>query len=233
MPGPLEFLIWCTGFVLEVAVVVCAIRAHVFRRFLPLNLYMAACIIGDLIRLRIFFHFGFTSKEYFYFYYYSDALLTIVLYLALISLFVHVFKELNAEKLVILGAFVLLAGTAFFSYLVIEQSTKLLLTRFVVELSQNLYFVGLILTYVLWGAILKLRETRAHLVQLVLSLGVYFSLFAANYAIRNLYPSVSPLAIALLQFLGCLLPLAWAYAFWRIPADARLQPARLATAVSR
>jgi hypothetical protein len=228
VPGSIEFFVWCTCFVLEVAVVVCAIRAKVFRRFLPLNLYMAASALGDLLRFRILFHYGYTSKEYFYFYYYSDALLTVALYLALISLFVHVFKELAAEKYVIFGACFLLTGTALFSYLVIEQSTGRLLTRFVVELSQNLYFVGLILTYVLWGAILKLRETRAQLVQLVLALGIYFSLFAANYAIRNLYPPVSSLAIALLQFLGCFLPLAWAYAFYRLPKEARLVPSTLA-----
>ncbi len=228
MPGSIEFFVWCACFVLEVAVVVCAIRAGIFRRFLPLNLYMAASAVGDLLRFRILFHYGYTSREYFYFYYYSDALLTVALYLALISLFVQVFKELSAEKYVIFGACLLLAGTSLFSYLVIQQSTGRLLTRFVVELSQNLYFVGLLLTYVLWGAILKLRETRAQLVQLVLSLGIYFSLFAANYAIRNLYPAASGISISLLQFLGCFLPLAWAYAFWRIPEDSRLVPATLA-----
>lgn len=228
MPGSIEFLVWCTCFVLEVAVVVCAVRAGIFRRFLPLNLYMAASAVGDLLRFRILFHYGYTSREYFYFYYYSDALLTVALYLALISLFVQVFKELSVEKYVIFGACLLLAGTSLFSYLVIQQSTGRLLTRFVVELSQNLYFVGLVLTYVLWGAILKLRETRAQLVQLVLSLGIYFSLFAANYAIRNLYPAASGISISLLQFLGCFLPLAWAFAFWRIPEDARLVPSTLA-----
>jgi len=228
VPGSIEFFIWCACFVLEVAVVVCAIRAGIFRRFLPLNLYMAASAVGDLLRFRILFHYGYTSREYFYFYYYSDALLTVALYLALISLFVQVFKELSAEKYVIFGACLLLTGTSLFSYLVIQQSTGRLLTRFVVELSQNLYFVGLVLTYVLWGAILKLRETRAQLVQLVLSLGIYFSLFAANYAIRNLYPAASGISISLLQFLGCFLPLAWAYAFWRIPEDARLVPSTLA-----
>jgi hypothetical protein len=228
VPGSIEFLVWCTCFVLEVAVVVCAVRAGIFRRFLPLNLYMAASAAGDLLRFRILFHYGYTSREYFYFYYYSDALLTVALYLALISLFVQVFKELSAEKYVIFGACLLLAGTSLFSYLVIQQSTGRLLSRFVVELSQNLYFVGLVLTYVLWGAILKLRETRAQLVQLVLSLGIYFSLFAANYAIRNLYPAASGISISLLQFLGCFLPLAWAFAFWRIPEDARLVPSTLA-----
>lgn len=189
---------------------------------------MAASALCDALRFRILFHYGFTSREYVYFYYYSDALLTIALYMALISLFVHVFRELRAEKYVLFGACLLMLGTAVFSYLVIQEASVTLVTRFVVELSQNLYFVGLVLTYVLWGAVLKLRETRAQLVQLVLALGIYFSLFAANYAIRNLYPAAGPIAIALLQFLGCFLPGAWAYAFYRIPRDARLVPARLA-----
>jgi hypothetical protein len=98
----------------------------------------------------------------------------------------------------------------------------------VIELSQNLYFVGLILTYILWGAILKLRETRTRLIQLVLSLGVYFSLLAVNYAVRNLYPSLSSIFIPLVQLCGIFLPMAWAYAFWHLPEEARLVPARLA-----
>ncbi len=228
MPGPIEFMVWCTCFVLEVAVLVCAIRAKVFFRYLPLSLYMTASAASDILRFRILYHYGYTSKEYFYFYYYSDALLTVALYLALISLFVHVFKEMDAEKYVIFGACFLLSATALFSYLVIAQSQARFLSQFVVELSQNLYFVGLVLTYVLWGAILKLRETRSQLIQLVLALGVYFSLFAANYAVRNLYPGSISLSAALDQLFGCLLPLAWAYAFWRIPKDARLVPARLA-----
>jgi len=208
--------------------VVCAIRAKVFKRYLPLNLYMAASATVELLRYRILNHYGFTSSNYFYFYYYSDALLTITLFLALISLFVIVFREMSAERYVIYGATLLLGGTALFSYLVVQQSSNRLLTHFVVEMSQNLYFVGLVLTYVLWGAILKLRETRTQLIQLVLSLGVYFSLFAVNYAVRNLFPPFSSLSISLLQVLGCFLPVAWAYAFWRIPKDARLVPARLA-----
>lgn len=226
MPGPLEFIIWCLGSALEATVVVCAIRGKVFVRYLPLMLYMLASILSELLRFNILHHYGFSSREYFYFYYYSDALLTVALYLALISLFVHVFREMNAGNYVIFGACFLLAATALFSYLVIAQSSTRLLGPFVVELSQNLYFVGLVLTYILWGAILKLRETRTQLIQLVLSLGVYFSLFAANYAFQNLH--FSAISATIEQFIGCLLPLAWSYAFWRIPKEARLAPSGLA-----
>jgi len=209
-------------------VVVCALKKHAFRRYLLLNLYMTTAVVSELGRFKILAEYGFSSRQYQYFYYYSDAILTIFLYFALSTLYAHVFSEMNAERYVKMGTLLLLAGTALFTYAVVEQSTAKLVTHFVVELSQNLYFVGLVLTYVLWAAILKLRETRTRLIQLVLSLGVYFSLFAANYAIRNLYPPLSSVFVPLVQVFGLFLPLAWAYAFWRLPEDARLVPARLA-----
>jgi len=209
-------------------VVVCALKKRAFRRYLLLNLYMATAVVSELGRFKILAEYGFSSRQYQYFYYYSDAILTIFLYFALSTLYAHVFSEMNAERYVKMGTLLLLAGTALFTYAVVEQSTAKLVTHFVVELSQNLYFVGLVLTYVLWAAILKLRETRTRLIQLVLSLGVYFSLFAANYAIRNLYPPLSSVFVPLVQVFGLFLPLAWAYAFWRLPEDARLVPARLA-----
>jgi hypothetical protein len=228
VPGTFEYFIWFSCTLLETAVVVCALKKGAFRKYFFLNLYMAASVIVTIVRFRVLTSYGLTSSEYVYLYYYSDALLTIFLYLSLSSLYAHVFSELQAERYVRFGALVLLAGTALFSYGVVQESTTKLISRFVVELSQNLYFVGLVLTYVLWAAILKLRETRARLVQIVLSLGVYFSLFAADYALRNLYPTMSSLLISLLQVFGCFLPLAWAYAFWRLPEEARTVPARLA-----
>ncbi len=232
MLGSFDYVLWTVGWLLELSVVVCSVYRQAFLKYLALNLYMTASLTAGVARLYVLIHYGFTSPQYFYFYYYSDALLTIGLFFALISLYSRVLEEMNAERLVRLGSILLLAGTAWFSYGIVQQSAHRLLTHFVVELSQNLYFVGLILTYLLWGTIMKLRETRTRLIQLVLSLGVYFSGFAAIYALRNLYPPLHTLLGHLPQMLACLLPLAWAYAFWRLPESARLAPARLAT-VSR
>lgn len=206
---------------------VCALKRGTFRRYLILNLYMIASILVSAGRYRILAHYGYTSSEYLYFYYYSDALLTIFLYFALTSLYAHVFSDMSANGLVQFGAVALLAGTALFSYGVVQQSNSKLITHFVLELSQNLYFVGLVLTYVLWAAIMKLRESRIQLVQLVLSLGIYFSLFAATYALTNLYPAKRQIFLSFVQLFGFVLPLAWVYAFWRLSDNDRLQPARL------
>lgn len=207
--------------------VVSALAKHSFRRYLCLNLYMLFSLVVSIGRYQMLSHYGLYSSQYAYFYFCSDAVLTIFLYLALINLYLHVFDEMKVQKFVRLTAVLLLAGTALFSYGVVQQSSQRILTGFFYELSQNLYFVGLVLTYVLWGAILKLRETRTQLIQVVLSLGIYFSAFAATFALRNMYPNFESLGYVVPVF-ACLLPLAWAYAFWHLPEDARMAPARLA-----
>jgi hypothetical protein len=226
--GPYEYAIWAFCTLLEVLVLVCAVRKKAFHRYIFLNVAMAASAAVSIARYQILNHYGFTSKEYLYFYYYSDFLLIITLYFALTSLYSHVFAELKAGRYVRLGTIVLLSGTALFSYGVVQQSSSKLVTHFVVELSQNLYFVGLVLTYVLWGAVLKLRETRTRLIQLILSTGVYFSLFAANFALQNLYHSRGAFFEYLTPLFGCFLPLSWVYTFWRVPEEARIAPSRLA-----
>ena len=230
MPGPLQYAIWLVCTLLEAGVLVCAYRRNALRRYFLLNLYMASEVLTSVLRFEILQHYGLLSSTYAYFYYYSDALLTILLFFALSGLYSQVFAEMKAERYVQFGALFLLSATALFSFAVVQQSSGngKLLSHFVVEISQNLYFVGLVLTYILWAAILKLRETRARLIQIVLSLGIYFSLYAANYALRNLYPSLGYVFQSLNPLIGCFLPFAWAYAFWRTPEESRLVPARLA-----
>lgn len=227
VPGPYQYTIWVICSILEITVVVCTVARHSFRRYFLLNLYMVASLLADLSRYWFLTRYGFTSKEYIYAYFYSDAVLTICLYLALLQLYSHVFDEMKAERYLI-GATLLLLGTALFSYLVVQQSTDKMVGHFVYEVSQNLYFVGLMLTYILWGAVFKLRETRAQLIQLVLSLGIYFSAFAANYALQNLHHDLNGMLSYVTPLTGVWLPAAWSYAFLRTSRDARLVPSHMA-----
>ncbi|HKW62281.1 MAG TPA: hypothetical protein VJN89_07025 [Candidatus Acidoferrum sp.] len=229
MPGLVHSVIWLACTLLEATVVVCAIRTNSFRRYFFLNVYMGLSFLASVGRYQVLNHWGNPSLEYAYFYFYSDALLTIGLYFALLNLYSLVFDEMKVERYLRVGAVLLLGGTAWFSYAVINQSSHRILSHFAFELSQNLYFVGLVLTYVLWGAILKLRETRTRLIQLVLALGVYFSAFAADYALRNLYPNSEAVWEYVTPLLGCILPAAWTLTFFWVNEEARLAPSRLAT----
>jgi len=226
MPGPTGLIIWVMGTAFELLFVVCSLARKSFLRYFFLNLYLLLSTAVSVGRFFILSSYGFNSDQYMYFYYYSDALLTLALFVALISLYSHVLGELRAGEYVKWGAVFLLLGTAGFSYAVVAQSAGRLSTSFAYELSQNLYFVGLVLTYVLWGAVLKLRETRTRLVQFILSLGLYFSAYAASYALMNFSGKYS-----LIQYLsgaiGCFLPLSWSLTMLRYTEESRLAPARL------
>lgn len=226
MLGVFDYVLWFGGLLVCCYIVVLAIARGHFLRYCSLHLYVLGIIgntVGGFLVVR---WYGFASLEYRFFYYYSDAILTILLYLVVIGFFLQVFSELQAGKRLLGIASVLLGGTAGVSYWIVHESTTYLTTRFVVELSQNLYFVGVVLTWLLWGAVLKLREARTRLVQLVLSIGCYFSAYALTYALRNLFPSYAVLRM-LPPILGVLLAVAWAYTFTFVSEEARMTPGRV------
>ena len=226
MPSGIALAIWIVGMVAEVCFVTCSLLRGSFARYFFLNLYVILSMCADLIRQVVLRFYALDSPQYMYAYYYTDCLLTIALFVAVISLASHVFAELNLTRYVRLVAVFLLLGTAGFTYAVVAQSTELLATRFALELSQNLYFVGLVLTYLLWGAVLKLHETRTRLVQMILSLGLYFSAYAGSYALVNVAPKYETVHY-LAPILGCFLPISWALTIMRHSEEARLTPARL------
>jgi hypothetical protein len=226
MPSGIALVIWIVGMGAGVCFVACSVmRASFLKYFFP-NLYVILSLFADLLRQAILRFYGIESAQYSYAYYYTDCLLTIALFVAVISLASRVFAELRLAKYVRFVAVLLLLGTAGFSYAVVAQSSERLGTTFAVELSQNLYFVGLVLTYLLWGAVLKLQETRTRLVQMVLSLGLYFSAYAGSYALVNLAPKYEVVQY-LAPILGCFLPISWALTIMRHTEDSRLMPARL------
>jgi hypothetical protein len=225
--GPADYAIWLAVFVVELASLVCLLRKKAFVQHFTLVLYLCSSLAVSLGRYSIIKTSGFHSNAYLYFYFYSDTLLTICLFFVLMSLYAHVFSEMGVANYIRAGAMLLLAGTALISYVMVASSSDRMVTKFVVELSQNLYFVGLLLTYMLWAAMAKLRENRVRLMQIVLSMGVYVSLFAGSYALSNLY--FPNLAIWRYYFplIAAWLPISWAYTFLKIPEDARMATARV------
>jgi hypothetical protein len=217
------------GLAAEAYVVVCLLLKKTFLRELPINIYMLAAV-GQTCALMVCIRkFGISSPTYGYYYYYTDSLLAILMFWVVIHFYQQVFSEMHVSRYVSRAAVLLLLATAFFSYLVVtHQYRNHLPSRFVREVGQNLYFVGVVLTYLLWGTVLKLRETRTRLVQLVLALGVYFSATAGSYAIGNLFPNLYMMLLRyLLPIFGLWLPVAWAYTFTKVPNDARLATATL------
>lgn len=226
MLDPVNYAIWLGVLLVEIASLICLIRGRALSQYFTLVLYLSACIATDIASFSILKTSGYLSSTYFYFYFYSQFLLTICLFFVLMTLYSLVFSDMGVGKQIRAGAMLLLAGTAGISYYLVAVSSNRMVTHFVAELGQNLYFVGVVLTYVLWAAMAKLRENRTRVMQLVLSMGVYVSLSAGSYAMNNLYPKHEfwqyyfPLT-------ALWLPVSWAYTFLRVPKDARLATARV------
>jgi len=225
--GPFDYAVWLVGFLLETYVVVCSCARKDFFRYFSLNLYMLMVALVTFGQYHCIREYGFSSHAYFYYFYYSDSLLYILMYFVIIHFYQQVFVEMKVSRYIRGAAVLLLAATALFSYIVVHEHKDHFTARFVVELEQNLNFVGVVLIYLLWGAILKLRETRTRLIQLVLALGISYSAMAGSYALRNLFPDVHVVRWVP-PIVGVWLPLAWAYTFTKVSEQARLATARLA-----
>lgn len=231
MIGPFSYINWIAAFVLEIGVVFCIFYRRDFSRYFSLALYMLASASVDLFNYLCVRKYGFSSEQYYYLYYYGDSLLTILMFLVILQFYQQVFAEMKVSKQIRAAASALLIGTAAFSYLIVREHRSQLTVQFVVELGQNLYFVGVVLTYLLWGAILKLKETRTRLIHLVLALGIYFGATAGVYALRNLFPALeAPLLRWFPPLISTWLPLAWGYTILRLPEENHLVLARLAKA---
>lgn len=226
MLGPFDYAIWIVGFLSEIGLVVCIIYRKDLFRYLSLTIYMLCVGLVSCGQYWCVERFGYASHEYFYCYYYTESLLTILLFWTIIQFYQQTFIEMNLSGYIRGAAALLLFATALFSYTVVHENRNHLTTHFVVELGQNLHFVGVVLTYLLWGTILKLRETRTRLIQFVLALGIYFSATACTYALKNLFPSLHVLRFVV-PIIGLWLPLAWAYTFAKVSEDSRIATARL------
>jgi hypothetical protein len=233
MPGLLDYVIGVVSFLLEISAVVFALYSKPrFRYALPAFYMLCTAVVqvGVWVCLE---KYGVSSQEYFYVYYYTESLQMLAMFLVIIQLYEWIFLEMSMGRYIRMAASILLGVTGIFSFLVINHNRgqlSLKSIQFVVEFDQNIYFVGVVLTYLLWGAMLKLRETRTRLVQLVLALGIYFSTLAGIYALRNLFPAMEdPVLRWFPPFVAIWLPLAWSYTFARIPEEARQEPKQLLT----
>ena len=221
MLGPFDYTIWLVGFLAEICVVVCSIRQKQFLHYFSLNLFVLALAADEVLRFVVLKIYGFASLEFRYEYYFTDALLTVAVFLTIMGLYLHVFEDLELARYIRGLAVVILGATSVVSFLVVVRDRSWLSTRFFVELSQNLYFTGVILTYILWLVMFKRGEARTRIVLIVSAFGVFFSAHAVTYALRGMFPSLAIWRV-IPPLLGMWLPLSLAYTFIRIPEEARM-----------
>ncbi len=207
------------------AVLVCLYR-RLFSRYVFINLYLMAVVAFTTGCYYIRSSYGFESPQYFYFYYTGDAITIILCYLLVGSLFDQLLHESAFARYVrptLLLAFLIIVGV---SAGFLAGSLDRFYSRFIFEFQQNMYFVGVLLTLLLWMSMTYLRVGNRQFVLLVSGLGAYFASHAANYAMQFLFPSLESALTRVPPLAYNLMVLLWLYSFWRVPEGETVLPER-------
>ena len=231
MVGAYEISVEMLSVVLGLSVLLVSLRYHLFTRYLFLNLYLVVNAAFSLGCYYIRSLYGYESTQYFYFYYTGDALQNLVGYLLIGSLFDallrgSVFRQYLRPTLAI--TFLLIVGI---SARFLESSLNHFYSNFIYEFQQNMYFIGVLLTFLLWISMSYLRVESRRFVLLVSGLGIYFSSHAATYALQFLTPRLDAIAMKIPPLAYCLMVSLWLYTFLCVPEGepAAEKPSRLRT----
>ncbi|MFQ5926488.1 MAG: hypothetical protein ACE5MH_03545 [Terriglobia bacterium] len=221
-----DVIILALSVVLSLGTVGVCLRQKCFLRYALLNLYLLVSAVFTLGCWYFIQTYGYESAAYFYFYFTGDVIGTTIAYLVVASLFDQMFRQSIFRDYVrptLAIFFFLVVGV---SALAISRSISQfssVYTVFVTEFEQNMYFVGVLLTFLLWLSMMYLGAETRRFVLLVSGLGIYFTAHAASYAAIFLFRSVDPIATRALPIAYNLMVLVWLYAFLVVPEG---EPAR-------
>ncbi len=227
MLGTYQLTVVGLSVLVTLATIGASLRARFFLRYSLLNIYLLSNVAFTLGCYYVIHAYGYDSDEYIYFYYSGDAIPNVVGYLLIGSFFDRLFRESIFHKYVrptLAIFFLLIAGV---SALFILGNVDRLYPSFVIEFQQNLYFVGVLLTFLLWMSVSYLDVKSRRFILLVSGLGIYFAAHAASYALWFLFPVLAPLIAVVPPLAYTFMVGLWLYAFLRFPEEEVLvQPAR-------
>lgn len=229
MSGSYDSVVAALSVIFSLGIVGVCLYKKCFTRYLLLNLYILSGVLFTLVTQYILHTFGYTSVQYFYAYFAGDPFVTTFAYLALASFFDQMFRQSIFRQYVrptLAIFFVLVVGV---SALAIGRSTGTphFYSTFVLEFQQNMYFVGVLLTFLLWLSMMYLGAETRRFALLVSGMGIYFTAHAATYAATFLFASVEPIAARVLPIAYSLRALVWLYTFLVVPEEeAAAEPAR-------
>jgi len=198
-----------------------------WKRLTNLFVYVAVQFTVDGAgRSYVRYRFGLQSSTYSYFYWLSDDVLALAAFLLVCSFFRRAFnekKELwHSLRFFLVWVFVLAVFITSFS---LHRNFDHLLSRFITQFEENLYFSCLILNTILYVIMHHIGKAEDELGLLVSGMGLQFAGPAASLAFSFLTPGGHPLSlfsyVNQLCSLGMLL--VWCYTVIRVPnkADAR------------
>lgn len=205
------------GYVLEVVLFVLLAKHGKLHRLTAMCLYVVGLFLTDgVARPAVLHYFGISSTQYFNFYWVTDVMLALGQFLLIGAFFrracLREEKMWRFARLVLVFAFILVCVV---SALFITRNYSQLITGFIIEFSQNLYFTCLVLNTLLFVMIQQFSIEDDELGMLVCGIGIQFAGEAACLAFLHLSLNDN-FSRALLTFLGpaCTLGMlsVWIYA---------------------
>jgi len=209
-------------YLLELVLFIFLLQRGRWRRRGAVFFYVTSLLAIDGVgRSYVLFRYGLGSREYAYFFWLTDVLLALAAFTLVCSFFrraciTHA-RLWHFLRLLLIFVFILVLGISLLS---LSRNYDQLLTRFIVEFEQNLYFTCLVLNTMLYLMMQQLESRDEELNLLVCGVGIQFAGPAASLALVYLTPgqdyaiSLHSL-IAPLCTLGMLL--TWFYAVARVP----------------
>ncbi len=227
MAGSYELVVASIATVASLAIVVVCLKRSCFVRYFFLNVYVVISVAFTWGSFYVLYKEGYDSPAYFYFYYTGDAIVTVINYVLIGSFFNYMFRHSVFRKYVQLTISFFFVGVVIVSGMFISGNVDRFYSSWMIEFEQNMYFVGVLLTSLLWMTMTYLGAETRRFALLVSGMGIFFAAHAANYAIRFLFPSLSALTLVVPPLAYNFMVGLWLYTFLCVPEEeVAVQPAR-------
>ncbi len=216
-------------YAVEVCVVTYLLVRGQWKRLGGLFVYVAAILGADVIRSYVLHVHGRDSAQFAYCYYVTDFLLTLGAFLLASSFFHRACRREEKIwrfiRLLLVFVFVIVLGISWFS---LSRDYKQIITWFIVEFEQNLYFTCLVLITLLYLLMQQIGSRDEQLELLVCGMGMQFAGPAASWALVTLTPGArysDSLRTFILPLCTLGMLLTWLYAVALMPKGEAVSPA--------
>lgn len=190
--GLFSYGVWAAICLAKLIALVAAGVRRPYRHLNSLKGYLVVSLMGEACEFIALQRYGFTSHQYRYAYFASDLTITILGFFVLVHLLEKSFEQTSVHLPGLRsGAMLVFSGAATISGFYAFHRFGRSLPAFSTQLEQNLSFVGMVLTLLLWIAMNLMRLPGVRFRRVVLAFGVLYSSGAIIYSIHSLFGDFS------------------------------------------
>jgi len=188
--GLYSFALFLAGLAVRGIALGSALTRRRHRRLSGIIIYLSLSMLVDFGLLWTLHAFGFSSPQYKYAYYFGDPLVSIAGFVLLVRLLELCFENsaLQIPQLRV-GAMGVFSGIAVLTAYFVLSQPQATLIHLGVEIEQNVSFLGMILTLLLWTATNVMRVPGLRFRRIILAFSALYSSNAAVFTVHFLLPN--------------------------------------------